>query len=353
MLALAEGWFVTEVSLNALHDPKTLAENLEEPYAVRIVQQSGKGGGLGMPLISARFLKGRSEQYVSLSVMQLIKKSAKRGGLVLVLDEAQTVEVLAQGSAETRAATMQTLTQIHNGKVGVPVILLAGGLGTTKTGFSSLGVNRFWRNGIHNLGVLSSVSAEAVVHDWLVHEGKARSDDPGLETWTRTLAVESQGWPQHLHNYVLPAVAWLLKNKGKLPAQVPADVLTEARRDCETYYRARISDLDEVAIEVFASFLATLGPDQTLTKAGLVDVISSDMPEEKARIVFDDFLHKGVLAKRPHPRNDYSVPIPAMHSWLVESYANGRSKRAIAPPQASSVARSQAKSGTTDRQQGH
>ena len=352
MLALAEGWYTAEISLNALHDPKTLAENLEEPYAARIVRQSGSGGSLGLPPISARFSKGKLVEYAGLSVTQLIKKTARRRGLVLLLDEAQTIEVLAQGSAETRAVTTQTVTKIHNGTVGAPVVLLAGGLGITKTRFSSLGISRYWGKGVHNLGVLSSVSAEAVVHDWLVHEGKARSDDPGLETWTRTLAVESQGWPQHLHNYVLPAVAWLLENKGALPAQVPTDVLTEARRDCEAYYGARTSDLDEVAIEVLASFLATMGPGQTLTKAGLVDVLSSDMPEEKARVIFDDFLHKGVLAKRPHPRNDYSVPVPSMHRWLVESYANGQSKRAIAPPQVSSVARSQAKSGTTDRRQG-
>ena len=323
--AAARQWHVVEIAPSALHDPKELADCLAQPYVAKTVRQSQGSASIGVAILGGRYSKGDSIELTGLSVKQMIRQAAKRRGLVLILDEAQILAKGGQIRTVEDAAIAENLAQIHNGGFGAPVVLLAGGLGILQRVFSSFGITRFRSDSVHNLGPVSLPTGQAIARDWLVRAGGVFDGDPLLPHWTNTLAMKSQGWPQHLHNYILAAVTWIRENNGELQPQVPHNVLAEARKNRESYYGGRTSELDEVAIEVFANYLATLGPDQSLKKASVVAALRAHMPDSKAEVVFDDLLQKGVLARRPHPQTGYNVPIPSMHRWLVKQYTTDRS----------------------------
>ena len=323
--AAAQQWYVFRIASNALHDPKELADNLTQPYVAKTIGQSRRGASVAVADLDGKNSEGDSIEVTGLSVKQMIRQAAKRKGLVLILDEAQILAKEGRIGRAEDAAIAENLAQIHNGGFGAPVVLLAGGLGILQRVFSSFGITRFRSDSVHNLGPVSLPTGQAIARDWLVRAGGAFDGDPLLPHWTNTLAMKSQGWPQHLHNYILAAVTWIRENNGELQPQVPHNVLAEARKNRESYYGGRTSELDEVAIEVFANYLATLGPDRSLKKASVIAALRAEMPDSEAKVAFDDFLQKGLLARRPHPLTNYSVPVPSMHSWLVKQYATGRS----------------------------
>ena len=141
----------------------------------------------------------------------MLSNLAPKKGLLLLLDEVQTLIDLSEGPRTHLAKA--TLKAIHNGQLGCPVILMSGGLGTSENAFYAMGISRFDKGCIINLGRLSEMSEREVISDWLVKDGQAKKD---VTPWVDTIAAETHGWPQHIMSYAQPAAASVRRNKGEL-----------------------------------------------------------------------------------------------------------------------------------------
>ena len=316
-------WRVVDIASRMLHDPAALAEKLDIPYAIRQSEHQDTttdirvSAGIGASMKQSHGLRSESQ---GAALESVLKEAAGEEGLILTLDEAQFLEEdIAAGSTQ-RAISRQFLKRIHNGEVGVPVMLLAAGLGTSQHIFEGFGITRFSKRTVHRLSTLDGDSVRLALFDWLVKCGGAPEDHEHLGHWIDTLAERSFGWPQHIQFYAEFAAQWLLDNGHDLPPQVPAAVLAEGRKEREAYYRERTSRLNSDDAAILADLLELKGKDAHLTKKEICSAFLVDRASEQADEMFYSLLWKGVIAESPNKK--YRVPIPSMHDWLVSNFAS-------------------------------
>ena len=321
--AKRDGWGVAKIYPSALHDRSNLASELGESYVTKKTRRVGIDGQVGI----GGWLQGLFRGLWGLTLncggrheKDILKRIAKRRGLVLILDEAQDVLQTGQISKAINDNIRKNLQLIHNGDIGAPVILLAGGLGTSQSVLGTFGISRFTRHGVHLLGSLSDTEGQAVIRDWLVYAGGVPTDHRHLRKWINTLADECHGWPQHLIAYAQTAAEWLNEDGHEIEPEVPLDLLAEARATKVDYYLARVIEFDRPQRSDLANLLVQKGRGKVLTRQEVSVALQPHLSEEQAREMFDEFLHKGVIAKTAD--GEYIVPIPSMHDWLVERYAD-------------------------------
>ena len=317
------GWGVAYVSTLALADPQELAKNLNESYALGTTKYRETEGGVGVSVGvqgSVNHTRGTSVVYAGRTVDEIIEDIATPRGFVLIMDEAQDLRETGRRSAKVNDDLRLSMRRIHSGGFGKPVVLLVGGLGTTRSVLQTFGISRFRRRRIHQLGALSEDEAAAVIEDWLVQGAGAPKDHGHLGHWINSLAAECHGWPQHLQIYAQLAAGWVRANRGTLPPEVPEEVLEEAREDRLQYYFERADELMQPHRTVLANLLQLKGKNDTLTEDEVIDAFSTYQPRARAEKIFNVQLHKGVIAADAH--GGYRVPIPSMYDWLVEGYAD-------------------------------
>ena len=313
-------WSTAKIKGDALHDPVTLAQKLGLRLPDTVRKRDAGGAKVGVRGVLEFALHGEVEderEYRGSPTEQVLETAAGYHGVLLLVDEVQNLAVGVQTTEAEKPAISKNLELIHNGEMGVPVVLVAGGLGTSQKVLESFGISRFHRRRVHLLGSLSPPEARAVIHDWLVNDGGALADHPELSRWIDTLAAECHGWPQHLQVYAQQAAGWLEHHSGELTRGVPLDVLVEARRDRLEYYAGRVADLEDPDRIILANMVRDKGKGGTLLKKELVAALTEDRTREEAEQLFDKLLHKGVITGTGR----YHIPIPSMHDWLVREYA--------------------------------
>ena len=221
-------WEVVEIDARSLYYPPAMADCLKKPYNL----SRHWSVRAGINVISAEF---SGERVDIVKVASLLGKHASKKGLLLILDEAQRLSTLTGGPHDT--ASVDTLDAIHNGKLGRPVILLAGGLGSSQAAFGSLGISRFADDCIVDLGRLDHASERAVIRDWLVKDGGAKGD---VTPWIDAIAAETHGWPQHIMTYAQPAAWWLRQDGGELTDAGLTYTLKRGRTSKTKYYQNRV-----------------------------------------------------------------------------------------------------------------
>ncbi len=326
--AKADGWRVAVIKNSALYDPNALARALGLSYATKITEHQEAGWRAGLSSVAAlvrRWSKGRVAEYGGLAVDDILTEAATPKGLILLLDEVQTLSKAA-GTPYDLTLT-QTLEQIHNGKVGAPVILMAGGLGTSEGVFGTFGVSRFIQDCLLQLGRLSPEAERAVIRDWLVQAGGARGTSDHLTRWIDTIAAECHGWPQHIQLYAPRAAKWLVEHESRLTADVPMKVMAQGHERRVKYYKGRLLGLRLDDRRAMANLLGRLGESNTLEEPDLIAAFSGHRKPEAASALFQHALHKGVVAERLD--GGLSIPIPSMHAWLVQAYGN--TERTLSP----------------------
>ncbi len=309
--ARLQSWKVAIIKMKDLYDPISMAQSLGESYVMdkqyaANVGIHGLGGGY------SRNVAGYS------SVDGLLKEEAPEEGLVLVLDEAQRMNEIPVNS-ERHTITGDTLDVIHNGRIGRPVMLLAAGLGMTKSALISLGISRFVKDCTVGLGALEKDSERAVIQDWLIKEGGAKGD---LAPWIDAIAKECHGWPQHILSYMDPAVAYLKSNHRCMTDDGLNSVLEKGNEFRINYYRQRAHDIDEEHRGALAAAVMDVPIGGTLTRTVIKDRLKlSGLIQEEADKLFKKALDQGIIDERD---GRYGVPIPSMQTWLVEEYGKGR-----------------------------
>ena len=317
-------WRTVEIRPDALHDPAIFMEELGERYEAERVDTGGAGAGSWIHVVWESHKAG-------MSVKGLIKRAAKKGGLLLVLDEAQMIARYGYGqggdvSGDVGASLEGVLSHIHNGKIGAPVVLLAGGLGTSRLALQGVGISRFKGDCLVNLGHLSPVSERAVITDWLVKDGKAQKGE-ALDRWIRAIADETDGWPQHIMAYIQPAAHLAAGVQGQLTDEGLAGVLDQGRRRKADYYEARAEGFRDSECRAIAAMGAEMKSRSGLTDDEIIARLAKSGVKDPNEL-FSQAVWRGILARTPGRR--YGIPIPSMRRWLEETFLPERERPTLA-----------------------
>jgi len=311
--AKPKGWAVAKIGVTDLYTPASMAQSLGKSYTID-TEYALKGG--------IKFIEGGLVESMAghASPREILKHLAPETGLILVLDEAQRVHKIS-GDAEIQIVAEDTLDMIHNGRLGKPVMLLAGGLGTTESALNGLGISRINSDCTVNLGQLDKESESVVIRDWLTHTGGAK-DDPS--TWIESIAQQAHGWPQHIISYINPAVKHLKSNHGHMTDEGLELVIEKGTQYREKYYQKRMTGVDKRKRQVLAKVFDDVPLGETMDLEDIISVIKEEYSDEEAIKLFMKALERGIIDERED--GDYGIPIPSMHTWLVDEYAKGKSQ---------------------------
>ncbi len=239
--------------------------------------------------------------------------------LLLKLDEAQMLQTtIPPLPPEQYGIATGLLNAIHNNELDKPVILIAAGLGTTADAFGTLGISRFEKNALVQLGALDKEAERAVLHDWLTKDGKATGD---TTAWIDAITQETHGWPQHILSYVGPALDRLHTDNGVMTAEGLTTVLEAGHAGRTEYYKQRAKGFSTQQRRSFAKLFANVSRGGSLELEDITMSLAQDHGAEKAQELFRRAVEKGIIDER---NGRYVIPIPSMYDWLAHNYTHER-----------------------------
>ena len=307
--ARAEGWQVVDMTVKSLHDPAAFMEDLGRAYISSRVRSK--------KFDLSKYLSWSSEvRSPGSSVFALIRSVSSRAKLLLILDEVQNIASDRQAVAPFRAEVEHTLDLVHNGRIGNTVMLLAGGLGTSRNAFQSLGISRFGVDCVVELGGLSRKAERAVLWDWMTKEGEATGDPT---EWIDAITQRTYGWPQHIMSYVKPALDQLDIDKTIMSPSGLEAVLANGLARRTAYYQRRVSDIGRTPLIIIARVLNSRSASAGVLKEEILIPLTSHYDKDEAERLFFVTLQKGVLEEND---DRFRVPILSMYNWLMSKYAH-------------------------------
>jgi len=307
--AKKRGWKTAHICHNALWNPHELLPILRKRRGHQI---TGLGAGAGIGNVGGANLSIGIKAPAH-TITRLLQKQRKP--LLLILDEAQALGLKDVVPPKMKGILTSVLKQIHNGDLGRPVMLLAGGLGTTEVAFTTFGISWFMRKCRVLLGCLSQESTCAVIRDFLIHEGGASK--PPLQ-WIETIAERSHGWPQHIVSYADQAANYLASKQTPTDEGLNA-VLQQGRAEQIEYYKVRAKGIVRKKRQVLAEIFADVPLGETMEFEDIMATIQKEYSHEVAEDLFNNALARGIIDERED--GDYGIPIPSFHTWLVDEYA--------------------------------
>ncbi len=326
-IAGGQGWKTAKIKPPALWDPDELLRYLGKGRRLSFTGGSGQVGVDAVVKADAKFdIAVNQHLPTTSSILQDGKKP-----LLLILDEAQTLGTTnAPPSGQSGTAT-NVLNEIHNGELNRPIILIVAGLGTTVDAFKSLGISRFSKECLIELGALSKEAERAVIHDWLTKEGEAKGDSV---PWMDAIAQETYGWPQHILSYVDPALKQLEADNRVMTADGLNAVLEAGRNFRLAYYKNRARGFAREYRHCLARVFKDLPLGESTTGKVILSSLTQEYGETEAKKLFHLGRERGLIEDRD---GDYAIPIPSMQDWLVSNYAHIQTK---SPPQTMEIRRS-------------
>ena len=187
--AKKNGWKPILINTNTLWSPDELLRRLDK--SGRQIISFGAEAGVDHVGHGSLNINIKTAAHTISDILRGQKKP-----LLLILDEAQTLGMPDVVPSEMKGVTTSILKEIHNGDLGRSIMLLAGGLGTTESGFRTFGILRFDGDCTVQLGRLDKKSECAVIRDWLIKDGRAKGDP---DSWIKAIAEQAHGWPSAHH----------------------------------------------------------------------------------------------------------------------------------------------------------
>ena len=298
--AKKKGWDVAQITPRDLWDPDRLRKTLAISPEIRVVEGEGEAG------IEKIFVaKGKAE--VTIDHHPRTPTDILKTGdtpLLLILDEAQHLGKDSRITGGYKDDVRDLLDQIHNGRLGRPVLLLAGGLGTTDRALNRLGISRSSLRSITDLGPLEEEEERTVIREWLREEGEAKGD---MKDWVDAIAKETYRWPQHIIAYTVPAAAHLRENGGEMTKEGLLSVLEQGRANRWAYYAGRTEGPDDDHILLLVEMFRDTPVEEGFRKQDLVAELGE--PE------FEKAVSRGILY---YSNPLYTLPIPSLYDCLTE-----------------------------------
>ena len=302
-------WEVRKLVISALWNPQEMRKCLKLDAEARPVEKTmGGEGRAGLPDLGLGVRGSLEATSVFDTEMptprDLIRKI--KDPLLLILDEAQHLGEDSRITGAYKDDVRDLLNQIHNGELGKPVILLAGGLGMTHAAFRALGISRMAAQCKFDMKPLEEEEERQVIKNWLKKAGKAKGD---TTDWIDAITQETYLWPRHVDSYARNAAQMLKTNGGRMTPELLRIVMEKGREERMEYYRGRTENL---TYNEFCG-LAELFQHVSL-EIGLTD-------EEIKRAIgeggFGRSLSRGVLYKKGLR---YSIPLPSLRDYMVRKW---------------------------------
>ncbi len=307
--AKREKWEVRKLVVTALWDPDLMAECLglkkKEVATEKTIGGGGKVKYFGASLEGglSRTTKKATPKVTPKSLIQKIKDP-----LLLILDEAQRMGESKNINGPYKDEVSDLLTEIHNGELGKPVILLAGGLGMTHAAFKALGISRMAAQCHFDMKPLEEEEERQVIKNWLKRAGKAKGD---TTDWINAITQETYLWPRHVDSYARNAAHLVYANDGVMTPELLRLVMEKGREERMEYYQGRLYGVDNDDIlrlvKIFRNAQEHVPKKELLEKLG--------------EAVFAQVVSQGVLYRK---NGFYTIPIPSLHKYLTERAAHIR-----------------------------
>ena len=158
--------------------------------------------------------------------------------VVLLVDEAQNMPGDPGGEGRTHL-----LAELHDGRHGLPIVAVLGGLGDSKQVMARRGISRFARDAVHPLPLLTDAESGEAIERFLARH-RITGAEEAMKRWRRRIAEACNGWPQHLHNYLGGAARSLADAGGDLD-RADLDAALAAGDDWRReYYDARLEGVN-------------------------------------------------------------------------------------------------------------
>ncbi|MCY4452108.1 MAG: AAA family ATPase [Immundisolibacterales bacterium] len=179
------------------------------------------------------------------AIREAIQPARLTRPVVLLVDETQNMPGDPNGDGRTRL-----LAETHDGRHGLPIMAVLGGLGDSKQVMARRGISRFARDAVHSLPLLEDAESGEAVERFLARH-RIVGEEEAKGRWRRRIAEACNGWPQHLHNYLCGAARALADARGDLEHADLDTALTAGENWRRQYYDARLegvsADLPAVA----------------------------------------------------------------------------------------------------------
>ena len=311
-----KNWKVRKLVVPALWDPDLMAECLGLKKKESTTEKTVEGGGeisAGVAKFKGAVSGTTKKSTPKVTPRSLIQKI--KNPLLLILDEAQHLGEDGGPPQEHIHAVKSLLAEIHNGELGKPVILLAGGLGMTHAAFRALGISRLADDCMFDMEPLKREEERAVVQDWL-GAGKAKGD---TTAWIDAITQETYLWPRHVDSYARNAAQILKANGGQMTPELLRLVMENGRARRWKYYQARLDDFTAKECRSFARILLASSGEGGIEQEVAVDQLDNEYGAGKGAELFFRAVRRGVFHIDAATKL-YSAPIPSMREYIVQNF---------------------------------
>lgn len=245
-------------------------------------------------------------------------RAAKQAGLVIWLDEAQTVD-----------ESCRALASAHKGALGVPALVVLSGLPTTARCVRSIpGLSRLADAAVIDMGAMTDDECADSTR-MMLEAFKTQASDAAVDEAASRVAGMAVGWPQHLTGTQKALAKALMDADGNLQDVDMAAVQRDSNARRAAYYGQRLDSgvlVDDPALAV--AVIAEIGSghlDRDLRS--MVDSVriharaldSYHQSAEAAKTFLDDMVRHGVLVRRRSPTDilldRWTVAVPSMAEW--------------------------------------
>ncbi len=246
------------------------------------------------------------------------ERAAKQAGLVIWLDEAQTVD-----------ESCRALASAHKGALGVPALVVLSGLPTTARCVRSIpGLSRLADAAVIDMGAMTDDECAASTR-MMLEAFKTDANDAAVGEAASRVAAMAVGWPQHLTGAQKALAKALMAADGNLEEVDMAAVERDSNARRAAYYGQRLDSgvlVDDPALAV--AVIAEIGSghmdrdlrsmvDSVCVHAQALD--SYHQSAEAAKAFLDDMVRHGILVRRRSPADvlldRWSVAVPSMAAW--------------------------------------
>ena len=229
--------------------------------------------------------------------------------VVLLVDEAQNMPGDPGGEGRTHL-----LAELHDGRHGLPIVAVLGGLGDSKQVMARRGISRFARDAVHPLPLLTDAESGEAVKRFLARH-RITGAEEAMERWRRRIAEACNGWPQHLHNYLGGAARSLADAGGDLD-RADLDAALAAGDDWRReYYDARLEGVNPDLPAVVDVVRRT--PESGAPMHRIVEWCrEATGTAAEGRDLHARMIHDGVLQEMPGGL--VTCPIPSFRRYILE-----------------------------------
>ncbi len=220
------------------------------------------------------------------------------------------------------------LLRIHLGRHGLPIVAVLAGLAWSQTRLAEAGISRLSQGHVRTLRTLAGAEAAEAVRLLLEKYEIEGSGDAAI---AGKIAAWSNGWPQHLHNYMRVLATELRDGKGDLAAVDENRLRAEGNRMRKDYYARRlISSSITACVNLLADVAEMIG-EGGCSEPELLDLLGERVWKEKQKSAdcmprsmepqefVGEMIRAGIIHKE---KRRIIIPIPSFRQHLIESRLN-------------------------------